>query len=42
MNRTCCVLSALQEEFEDIKGLIRICKLMKDRQHNGKKKKDKQ
>jgi hypothetical protein len=31
-----------QEEFEDIKGVIRICKLKKDRQHNGQKKKDKQ
>jgi len=27
-----------QEEFEDIKGVINICKL-KDRQHNGQKKK---
>jgi hypothetical protein len=26
----------LQEEFEDTKGVIRICKL-KDRQYNGKK-----
>ena len=26
-----------QEEFEDIKGVIRICKSEKDRQHNGKK-----
>ena len=30
-----------QEEFEDTKGVIRIC-ISKDRQHNGQKKKDKQ
>ena len=30
-----------QEEFEDIKGAIRIHK-SKDRQHNGQKKKDRQ
>ncbi len=30
-----------QEEFEDAKGVIRICKSKKDRQHNGQKKKDK-
>ena len=30
-----------QEEFEDTKGVIRICKSKKDRQHNGQKKKDK-
>jgi hypothetical protein len=30
----------LQEEFEDIKGVIRIRK-SQDRQHNGQKKKDK-
>ena len=30
-----------QEEFEDIKGAIRIHKA-KDRQHNGQKKKDRQ
>jgi hypothetical protein len=29
------------EEFEDTKVVIRICKLKKDRQHNGQKKKDK-
>ena len=29
-----------QEEFEDTKGVIRICN-SKDRQHNNKKKKDK-
>ncbi len=27
----------MQEEFEDIKGVIRIRKLKKDRQHNGQK-----
>ena len=27
-----------EEEFEDTKGVIRIVKLMKDRQHNGQKK----
>ena len=31
-----------KEEFEDSKGVIRICILKKDRQHNGQKKKDKQ
>ena len=30
----------IQEEFEDAKGVIRICK-SKDRQHNGQEKKDK-
>ena len=29
------------EVFEDTKVVIRICKLKKDRQHNGQKKKDK-
>jgi hypothetical protein len=28
------------EEFEDAKGVIRIRKLKKNRQHNGQKKKD--
>jgi len=27
------------EKFEDINGVIRNCKLKKDRQHNGQKKK---
>jgi hypothetical protein len=31
-----------QEEFEDTKGVIRIRKSKKDRQHNGQKKNDKQ
>jgi hypothetical protein len=31
----------LQEEFEDTKGVIRICKSKKDRRHNGQKKKGK-
>jgi hypothetical protein len=35
-------LKILQEEFEDTKGIIRIRKSEKDRQHNGQKKKDKQ
>jgi hypothetical protein len=30
-----------QEEFEDTKGVIRICKSKKDRQHNGQKEKNK-
>jgi hypothetical protein len=30
-----------EEEFEDTKGVIKIRKLKKDRQHNGQKKKDK-
>ena len=29
----------IQEEFEDTKGVIRICKSKKDRQHNGQQKK---
>ena len=29
------------EEFEDTKGVIRICKSKKERQHNDQKKKDK-
>ena len=33
---------ALEEEFEDTKGVIRIRKSKKDRQHNGQKKKNKQ
>jgi len=31
----------VKEEFEDTKGVIRICKSQKDRQHNGQMKKDK-
>jgi hypothetical protein len=31
-----------KEEFEDIKGVIRIRISKKNRQHNGQKKKDKQ
>jgi len=31
----------IQEEFEDTKGVIKIRKSKKDRQHNGQKKKDK-
>jgi len=31
----------LYEEIEDIKGVIRISKSRKDRQHNGQKKKEK-
>jgi len=31
----------IQEEFEDTKEVIRICKSKKNRQHNGQKKKDK-
>ena len=32
----------MQEEFEDTKGVIRIRKSKKNRQHNGEKKQDKQ
>ena len=28
----------IKEEFEDTRGVIRICKSKKDRQHNGQKK----
>ena len=31
----------LQEEFEDTKGVIVICKLKKNRQHNSQKKSNK-
>ena len=34
-------LIAQEEEFEDTKGVIRISKSKKDRQHNDQKKKDK-
>ena len=33
--------SGSQEEFEDTKGVIRICKSKNDRHHNGQQKKDK-
>jgi hypothetical protein len=33
---------SLTEELEDAKGVIRICKSKKDRQHNGQKIKEKQ
>jgi hypothetical protein len=32
----------MKKEFEDTKGVIRIRKSKKNRQHNGQKKKDKQ
>jgi hypothetical protein len=32
----------MDEEFEDTKGVIRIRKSKKDKQHNDQKKKDKQ
>ena len=35
------ILSECLEEFENTKGVIRIRKSKKDRQHNGQKKKDK-
>jgi hypothetical protein len=31
----------MREEFDDTKGVIRIRKSKKDRQHNGQEKKDK-
>ena len=34
-------MTKVQEEFEDTKGVIRIRKSKKDRQHNGQKKNDK-
>ena len=40
MNSLGFYISVYQEEFENIEMVIRICKL-KDRQHNGQKKKDK-
>ena len=39
LNTNTCLI---QEEFEDTKGVIRICKSKKDRQHNDQKKKYKQ
>ena len=33
-------VGGLQEEFEDTKGVIKICKSKKDRHHNGQKKND--
>jgi peptidyl-tRNA hydrolase len=35
-------MNVFMEEFEDIKGIIRIRISKKDKQHNGQKKKDKQ
>ena len=35
-----CSMLTIIEEFEDAKGVIRIRKLKKNRQHNGQKKKD--
>ncbi len=32
-------VALVQEKFEDTKGVIRICKSKKNRQHNGQKKK---
>ena len=41
--RKVCISSIIysKEEFESVKGVIRICKSKKDRQHNCQKKKDK-
>jgi len=42
VTQVCIMLSQLcKEEFEDDKWVIRNCKLKKDRQHNGQKKKNK-
>jgi len=42
VTHVCIMLSQLcKEEFEANKWVIRICKLKKDRQHNGQGKKDK-
>ena len=35
------IFRILSDEFEDTKEVIVICKLKQDRQHNGRKKKDK-
>ena len=35
-------VDGIASEFEDTKGVTRICKSKKNRQHNGQKKKDKQ
>ena len=42
MNTTTLDVYPMLEEFEDTKGVIRIRKSKKFRQHNGQKKKDKQ
>jgi hypothetical protein len=34
-------MPGIEEEFEDNKGIIRICKSKNNRQHNGQSKKDK-
>jgi len=41
-NRPIMAMYILEEEVEDTKGVIKIRKSKKDRQHNGQKKKDKQ
>ena len=38
MEKGVFILTNVQERFEDTKGIIRICKSKKDRQHNGRKK----
>jgi hypothetical protein len=38
MEKGVFILTNVQEKFEDTKGIIRICKSKKDRQHNGRKK----
>ena len=37
-----CIKLNIEEEFEDTKGVIKIHKSKKNRQHNGQKKKYKQ
>ena len=41
MNVPFLILSFINKEFEDTKGVIRIRKSMKVRQHNGQEKRDK-
>ena len=40
-NHNLIIKDSVEEEFEDIKGVFRIHKSKKDRQHNDQKKKDK-
>jgi hypothetical protein len=39
--QSCKLNAAIEEEFEDTNGIIRIRKSKKDRQYKGQKKKDK-
>jgi hypothetical protein len=40
-NNQVIILGLISEEFEDTKGVIRICKSKRDRQHHSQKEEDK-